>query len=249
MKRVAVLLYGLVSYVLFVGVFAYLIGFLANRVVARSIDVGPEAAWPLALGVDVLLVALFGLQHSVMARPGFKAWWTSVVPAPIERSTYVLLTSAVLALLYACWQPIDVVVWAADGAPGTMLTVLFAAAWLMILVSTFLIDHFDLFGLRQVVLYFRGLPYTPVRFRMSNVYRFIRHPIMLGWLLAFWAAPVMTAGHLVFAAGMTANIFIGIAFEERDLSRAFGETYRRYRERVPMLLPRRGRTFARQSAS
>lgn len=192
-----------------------------------------------ALAVNLLLVTLFGLQHSVMARPGFKKWWTKFVPDSLERSVYVLSTALVMAIMYWQWQPLGGTVWDVQTGWGrAVLYVLFAAGWLIVLVTTFLINHFDLFGLRHVWLSFRGKPYTPLGFVTPGPYRWVRHPLYVGWLLAFWSTPTMGVAHLAFAMGMTAYILVAIRFEERDLIRYHGAEYETYRQQVPMLIPR-----------
>jgi protein-S-isoprenylcysteine O-methyltransferase Ste14 len=232
-------LYGVAAYLACLAAQLYLIGFSGNLLVPRSVDVGAGAPWGQALGIDLLLLALFGVQHSVMARRGFKRWWTRIVPPVVERSTYVVATCAVLALMFWFWVPITApVVWQVkDSAGVALLWGLFGVGWLLALVSTFLINHFELFGLQQVFarLTQRALP--EAQFRTPLLYRYVRHPLYLGLLLSFWAVPVMTAGRLLFALGFSAYIVIGIAFEERDLLRQFGERYRTYREQVGMLIP------------
>jgi protein-S-isoprenylcysteine O-methyltransferase Ste14 len=240
--RNAALAYGIASYGIFFVTFLYLIGWLTNLVVPVSIDTGAAASPFAALLVNVVLIALFGLQHSVMARPGFKRWWMRVVPAAIERPTYVLASSIVLIVLFALWQPIPAALWATDGVLGAVLQAGGLLGFGIVLYSTFLIDHFDLFGLRQVFLAWRGRPYTEKRFMTPQVYRFIRHPLYVGWMVAFWCAPVMSVGRLLFAAAMTAYILVAIRYEERDLAAALGEPYRRWRAATPMFVPRvRGR--------
>jgi protein-S-isoprenylcysteine O-methyltransferase Ste14 len=229
--------YGVVCYLAFLASFLYAIGFLGNFGVPKSIDSGPQSPFIYALAINSLLLGLFALQHSIMARQWFKAAWTRIVPVPVERSTYVLFSSAALFVMFWKWQPMGGVIWNVGSASGRLaLYALFAAGWLTVLVTTFLIDHFDLFGLRQVWLHLLGRPYTSLGFRTPGVYRYIRHPLYVGWLLVFWSAPVMTSAHLVFAIATTAYILIAIQFEERDLTRMHGE-YADYRRQVPMLLP------------
>jgi len=239
MKRILVFGYGVVAYAIFFVTFLYAAGFVGNLVVPKSMDSAREAPFWWALVVDTLLLGVFALQHSVMARPAFKAWWTRIVPEPMERSTYVLFSSLALILLFWQWQPIGGVVWDVQDPVGRgILYGLFASGWLLVLITTFLINHFDLFGLRQVWLYLRDKPYTSLRFVTPGPYRMVRHPLYVGWLLAFWATPTMTATHLVFAIATTAYILIAIQFEERDLIQAHGGDYAAYRKHVPMLLPR-----------
>lgn len=238
MKRFLMLGYGAGCYLVFLGVFAYSIGFVGNLVVPRSVDHGVAAPAAEALLVNLLLLGLFAAQHSVMARPWFKRWWTRLVPEPIERSTYVLMTTLVLALLFWQWRTMPAIVWDVTWSPArAALWMLFALGWVTVLLSTFLISHFDLFGLRQVYLAWRETPYRSLGFRTSMLYRAVRHPIMLGFIVAFWATPTMTAGHLLFAVGTTGYILVAIRLEERDLTANLGEQYRDYRDRVPMLVP------------
>ncbi|NIQ01413.1 MAG: isoprenylcysteine carboxylmethyltransferase family protein [Nitrospinaceae bacterium] len=238
MKRFIYLIYGITAYAVFFATFLYLAGFVGNVFVPKSIDSGELCPVVPSVLADLGLILLFGIQHSVMARPGFKRWWSVRVPQPIERSTYVLITCVVLGLLFWQWRPLPSTIWEVRGDIGEpLLYGMFALGWLMVFTSSFLIDHFDLFGLRQVVSYFRGVSYTHGPLKTTGFYRWIRHPLMLGFLIAFWATPVMTAGHLLFAAAMSVYIGIGIFLEERDLSVFLGEDYVRYRRGTPMLLP------------
>ena len=248
MKRFAFLVYSLAVYTCFLGVFLYAIGFVGNfRLgvwhqvvwVPKSMDLGGEGA-PLgrALLVDALLLAVFAVQHSGMARRSFKEKWTKVVPAPIERSTYVLFTSGALALLFAFWRPIGAPVWAIeDQGVHTALVLTSLLGWLTVLAGTFHINHFELFGLTQAYSALLGREPPAHRFVTPGLYRFVRHPIYLGFLIAFWSTPVMTVGHLVFAIATTVYILVAIQLEERDLVRDYGRAYERYRRQVPMLAP------------
>ncbi len=232
------LLYGLVAYLTFFGTILYAIGFVTGLVVPKTIDTGTTVPLTEALIVNVLLMSLFAVQHSVMARRQFKEWWTQYVPKSIERSTYVLLASLALVLLFWQWRPIPTVVWhIANPALATTVLGVSLIGWVVVFASTFMINHFELFGLHQVANNLTGRPMPQARFRTPMLYKVVRHPIYLGFIIAFWAAPTMTAGHLLFAAVTTAYIFVGIALEEHDLIELFGDEYRRYRERVSMLLP------------
>jgi protein-S-isoprenylcysteine O-methyltransferase Ste14 len=237
--RASILLYGVGAYGLFLALFLYWIAFVADVGVPRSVDSGPLGPVALAVLVNLGLVALFAVQHTIMARRSFKRWWTRIVPEPAERSTFVLATVAVFGTLFALWRPIPTVVWQVD-EPGVrgVLWGLCAFGWLLLLASTFMIDHFDLFGLRHVWLAWRKKPYTPVPFQSKWAYRYVRQPMMLGVLIAHWATPTMTAGHLLFAAAFTAYIAMGVWVEERSLAATLGPDYARYREEVPLYLPR-----------
>ena len=243
MGRITAFLYGLVAYLVFLGAFLYAIGFVTGLWVPKTIDSGPAGPAGTAFVIDLLLMSLFAVQHSVMARPGFKRWWTQFVPPSVERSTYVLLASLVLILLYWQWRPIPAVVWEITNPQIAMVVLAISfVGWLLVLVSTFIINHFELFGLQQVVINLSGKTAAEPQFKTPSLYKHLRHPIYLGFIIAFWAAPTMTAGHLLFAVVTTAYIFVGILLEERDLVELFGEDYQLYRERVAALIP-----FWRQS--
>ena len=237
MGKAIALIYGVVSYLLFLIVFLYAIGFVANWMVPKGIDSGQPGELIPSLVIDALLLGVFAVQHSVMARPGFKRWWTQLVPESVERSTYVLLSSLALALLFWQWRPLQEVVWSVEGTGALALWALCALGWLIVLTSTFLINHFDLFGLRQVYLNLRSEKYAHLPFRVIGFYKLVRHPIMLGFVIAFWATPRMSLGHLVFSIATTVYILIALQLEEKDLMTYHGDAYNQYRKRVPMLLP------------
>jgi protein-S-isoprenylcysteine O-methyltransferase Ste14 len=244
MKRWIYLSYGIVCHALFLAIYVWMAAFVGDFGFGhiRTIDGPPTAPLALAILVDALLIAAFAVPHSVMARPGFKRWWTRLVPQPIERATYVLVSNVLMALLLWQWQPIGGVVWDVQNPTGRwMLLGLFAFGWFKVPAVSLLINHFDLFGTRQVWLHFQHQPYRHLPFRTPLVYRFVRHPLYIGWMTAFWATPTMTAAHLLFASLMTLYILIAIPFEERDLIAHHGEKYAEYRRRVGGLIPRLGR--------
>ena len=238
MGRFIALLYGIAAYALCIVTLLYAIAFVGDMPVPKTIDSGAVAPLPESLIVNLVLLSIFAIQHSVMARPAFKAWWTQFVPKPVERSTYVLFASLALVLLFWQWRPLPAVLWHVDQPQIAMaITGLSHLGWLIVLSSTFLINHFELFGLHQVANNLAGRPMAAPRFRTPLYYKFVRHPIYLGLIIAFWATPTMTVGHLLFAAVTTAYIVVGILLEEHDLIDLFGDDYRRYRKRVSMLLP------------
>jgi protein-S-isoprenylcysteine O-methyltransferase Ste14 len=242
-SRVAVLIYSLASYLVFFCSFLYAVAFIGNDLVPKSIDVGSESGGPEpglagSIVINVLLLSIFAVQHSVMARPAFKRRWTTIVPAACERTTYVLVSSLLLILVFWQWRPITTTIWRAEGWSATLLTAIYWLGWLIALMSTYMIDHFELFGLRQAFDGLRGAAARLTAFKTPFLYRVVRHPLMLGFLLAFWATPHMTAGHLLFAVMTTGYILVGVQLEERDLIANFGATYEQYRRRVPMLMPR-----------
>jgi protein-S-isoprenylcysteine O-methyltransferase Ste14 len=230
--------YGTLSYLVFLVSFLYAIGFVGNLWVPKSIDAPLGASGWIAFTIDAIVLGLFAIQHSVMARPAFKRRWTRVIPEAIERSTYVLFSSLLLDLIFIAWQPLPLTVWAVSGELAKIvLTALYGLGWLIVLLSTFMISHFELFGLTQVWRRLRGSPMGHASFKVVLLYRFVRHPIMLGFLIAFWSTPVMTVGHLLFALLTTGYILVGVQLEEHDLQKAFGAAYANYRRRVPMLIP------------
>ena len=238
MKKTLFFLYGVICYIVFFGTFLYAVGFIGNIIVPKSIDSAATVPFGEALLINIALLGVFALQHSVMARQGFKKWWTKFVPVQIERSTYVMFTNLALILMFWQWQPMGGVIWnVQDPTIQVILYGIFAFGWLMVLVSTFLINHFDLFGLRQVWLQLIGKKYTNLGFVTPGPYKLIRHPLYFGFLLAFWATPTMTVAHLLFAIATTGYILIAIQLEEKDLGSIHGRDYAEYKKKVPMLLP------------
>jgi len=237
-KRISLFTYGAVAYAIFFATFTYAAGFVGNIGVPKSLDSGAQVPFGYALLINAILLSIFALQHSIMARPAFKKIWTRIVPKPVERSTYVLFASLALILLFTTWQPMGITIWHAENpAARAVIYGVFAAGWLTVLYATFLINHFDLFGLRQVYLYLRGREYKALAFRTPALYKHVRHPLYLGFLFAFWATPTMTAAHLFFAVMTTGYILVAIQLEERDLVAHLGHAYADYRKRVPMLVP------------
>lgn len=242
MKRILAFIYGIVSYLIFLVTFLYSIGFVGDFLVPKTIDTGSPGDFTSALLVNLGLLGLFAVQHSGMARSSFKKWWTRIIPKPIERSTYVLLSSAVLILLMSFWRPLPTTIWEVEQQAGRwILWGLFGLGWLIVLVSTYMISHFHLFGLKQVHQHLRQEEISGPRFQTPGFYRYVRHPLMAGFFIAFWATPHMTLGHLLFALATSGYILIALRFEERDMIERFGDTYRKYRQQVPMIFPQPGR--------
>jgi protein-S-isoprenylcysteine O-methyltransferase Ste14 len=243
MQRSLTMLFALIAYAIFFATFLYLVGFVGNiPVVPRTVDIGPAAPAATAAVIDIGLIALFGLQHSVMARQGFKAWWTRVVPPSAERSVYVLMASAALIILFSFWRPIEGTLWSVTNPLGaTLLWALFGLGWFVVLLTTFLLNHFELFGLQQAWLHLRGRQAEAPQLRQPLFYKWVAHPLYSGFFLAFWATPVMSYGHLLLAAGVSVYMLIAIRYEEHDLTGFYGEDYTRYRKSVGMLIPRFGR--------
>lgn len=238
MTRLLALAYGLLAYVLFLAAFLYAIGFVADRIVPKGIDDGIAGPFSTALVINLGLLSLFAVQHNVMARPQFKEWWTCFVPQPIERSTYVAVSSLILLLLYWQWRPMSANVWHVDNTIGRgALWALYSAGWAIVLFSSFVIDHFELFGLKQVWLYALGREHVTAPFSERSIYRWVRHPLMLGFIIAFWSAPTMSQGRLLFAVVTTAWILVAIQIEERDLAHFLGPSYENYRKQTPLLIP------------
>lgn len=242
--------YGIICYAVFFLSFLYAIGFVGDFIVPKSINSGPESGLASSLIINLGLLGLFAVQHTIMARPAFKQWWTKFVPVQVERSTFVLVASLILSLLYWQWHPMPGVIWSVENHFGKILLLaLFWIGWLIVLLSTFIINHFDLFGLRQVWLHLQNQQYHHIEFQTKSLYRYIRHPIMTGFIIAFWSTPHMTAGHLLFAVTTTVYIIIGVQFEEHDLRGSLGKDYDEYRRRVPMLIPFLKKRSSRKDAT
>lgn len=239
MKKIIAFIYGVIAYIIFLGAFLYAIAFVGDFGVPKTINTGIETPFIQALIINMVLLTIFALQHSIMARPGFKKWWTKLIPQSVERSTYVLLSSLALILIYWQWRPMPDIVWEVQQEAGVILLYsLFGLGWIIVLLSTFMINHFDLFGLKQVYENLKKIEPQPIPFKMSFLYRIVRHPIILGFVIAFWATPVMTVGHLIFSITTMLYVLVAVKFlEERDLRKAFGNQYAEYQKKVPMLIP------------
>ena len=237
MGKFIAFLYGIIAYVVFLASFLYAIGFVGNIIVPKSVDSGMAGPLTESFLINALLLGLFAVQHSVMARPAFKNWWTKIVPKSVERSTYVIIASLLLFLMYWQWRPMTASIWNLEGTASMIVSVIFWIGWVIVLVSTFIINHFDLFGLRQVYMNLKSKELTPLDFKTSLFYKYVRHPIMLGFIIAFWATPQMSMGHLFFAIMTTGYILVGIYFEEKDLVSFYGDTYKDYKNQVSMLIP------------
>jgi protein-S-isoprenylcysteine O-methyltransferase Ste14 len=242
LSRIIAFIYGIICYLIFLITSVYAVGFLGNIFVPKSIDSVSQGSLVTALLVNISLLGIFALQHSIMARQQFKAWWMQFIPQPMERSTYVLLSSLALILLFWQWQPIGIIIWNINNLVGQIILYsLFTLGWIIVFISTFLINHFDLFGLRQVYLYLQGKEYTYLQFQTPALYQYVRHPLYVGWLLVFWMTPLMTVAHFLFALMTTIYILIAIQLEEKDLADIHGEKYNNYRREVPMLIPFMGK--------
>ncbi|HET9299169.1 MAG TPA: isoprenylcysteine carboxylmethyltransferase family protein [Candidatus Polarisedimenticolaceae bacterium] len=249
-RRLAIFAFGVASYAVFLATFLYALAFVGGFLVPTTLDGVPRMPFGPALAIDLGLLALFALQHSIMARPAFKRAWTRLVAEPLERPIYVLASSLCLIAMFVFWQPLGGIVWQVDSTVGKAIAyALFAFGWGLVLVTTFLINHFDLFGLRQVWLHLLGKPYRRLHFVEPGPYKLVRHPLYLGWFFAFWSTPTMSASHMVFAIMTTAYILVAIQLEERDLAAEHGASYEAYRRRVPMLIPRRSRSSRSREAA
>lgn len=239
MKKALLVIYGVIAYMIFLITFLYAIGFVGNLIVPKSIDSGPESPLLISIFINILLLSIFALQHSIMARPAFKKWWTKIVGVTAERSTYVLFSSLALILLYWQWRPIPLIVWQVDNETfALLLKAIFFSGWIIVLLSSFMINHFELFGLKQVFTAFKNFKSQSPTFQVNYLYKFIRYPIMLGFLIAFWATPIMTLGHLLFSIATTSYIIIAVKYlEEKDLQKYLGKDYNDYQQKVPMFFP------------
>ena len=239
MKRWLILIYSVVAYLMFFGVFLYAVGFIGNLFTPTAIDMPPKSPFGIALAINALLLTIFAVQHSLMARPFFKRWLTRFIPTPAERATYVLASNIAMILMFVFWQPLGISIWEfSDPVAKGIAYALFFAGWALVFASTCMISHFDLFGLRQAWMYFRHQPYRPLKFNVPGLYRYVRHPLYVGWFMVIWATPTMTASHLFFSIMTSLYIAIAVRFEERDLIDALGDDYRSYKQRVPMFFPK-----------